>query len=183
MQFVAVVLLFTITLASCASQGPSTKPAQSSGSILSAQPPQIPDGRWLGRMQWTATVPVDGQTGGTLTVRIDACNGKAQVSVSPDGVKFSTPPVAFAVVSSIESHLIYFLSSSGPIDPSWVEIQAWSLTERAGGYADIQWSRAVNNRKTPMVHVDRTFGQQGRGEVRRVSDTCSDAPVKNRAAP
>lgn len=151
-----------VILISCASPAPPPP----------TDAPLLADSRWQGDMNWRSSVPLDGASSGRYAIRLESCAGKIRIAIAPDGENFVTTTAKFVVVSGIDTHLFYFIQSSRPFDPAWVEVQTWSFTEREGGQADIQWSRSVNNRGSEPSYPLRSFGQDGRGMLKRVAGSC-----------
>ena len=165
-------LLFTsaaLLLSACATNvKPETAPAP-----VTARPTQMPDGQWTGSVRWAATALLEGdRNSGVFEIRISACAGKVEILLTEDGKNHIPIPIGSNVVSGSDLHLFYYLNASDPTDPSWVELQSYSLALRQNETADVMWSRTVNNRHTDSADPQRTFSQAGRGKVTRTEAQC-----------
>jgi hypothetical protein len=154
--------ILILLLSACAS--PPTKVA-----IQNA----LPDGVWEGEVNKITKSDGKETILGKKLVWLAACGGEARVWLGDENGRFETPRVPFRVESSNGIHLLSFVDSSNPNNPSWEESQTWSVTELDKQQVQVKWNRVVNNfGDLSHDHAKRTFQQEAFGILKRTSNVC-----------
>jgi len=137
--------------------------------------PTIPDGTWEGRLDWI--VESDGRkTDDGYGLAITACAGQVRIWLRDKDGNYQGLRRDFQVRSTLQSHSIQFVNAA-TIQPDWTEIQTYTMLERDGTDAAVQWSRSVNNRDLAPSDAKRTILEYGVGTLKRTRETCSKPPL------
>lgn len=137
--------------------------------------PILPDGTWEGKLDWI--VRPDGMRGeGGQGIAVTACAGQVRIWLMTEDGNYRGPRRDFRVRSSLRSHAIQFIDAADD-QPGWVEIQTYTLLEKADDSAAIQWTRAVNNLALDDNDANRTILEYGVGTLRRTRKECSNPPL------